>query len=116
MKDYIPKPGERVEAAARLVERCEKLLDVGCGDGAIQNFIAGRVRHTYGVDSSKKMLKKSAKRGLKVKYVDLDDEEIPFKKNYFDTITCLDVIEHVRNPKDLLEKIYRVLKRMGDLL
>jgi methionine biosynthesis protein MetW len=116
MKDYIPKVGERVEAASRFVEMSDKLLDVGCGDGVIQHFITPRVKSIYGVDNSNETLKKAKKRGIKVKVVDLDRQKIPFKTNYFDVITCLDVIEHVRDPKDLLTKIHRVLKKNGKLI
>lgn len=116
MRDYVPKIGERVEAASRLVKKCDRLVDVGCGNGIIAHFIGNRVSHIFGVDSSKKMLKQAVKRGLRVKFVDLDAEKIPFKDNYFDVATCLDVIEHVKDPKDLLIKIHRVLKKNGILI
>ncbi len=116
MQNYIPKPGERVEVASRLVEKCDRLLDVGCGDGVIQHFLGNRVGRIYGVDSSKEMLKIAAKRGLNVKLVDLDVKRLPFNSNFFDVVTCLDVIEHVRDPKALLVKMNRVLKRGGNLI
>jgi len=116
MKEYIPKPGERVEVASRFVKDCENLLDVGCGDGIINHFISDRVKNIYGVDNSREMVKKSIKRGLRVKLVDLDNDDFPFKTNYFDVITCLDVIEHVKNPNALLEKIHRILKKNGTLI
>jgi methionine biosynthesis protein MetW len=116
MKYYIPKPGERVPAAALLVEPCEKLLDVGCGDGIIRNFVAGKVKTIYGVDNSHSELDKAVKSGLKVKLVDLDTQNLPFRSDYFCTVTCLDVIEHVRDPEALLSKIYRVIKKGGKLI
>ena len=105
MKNYVPKLGERVEVASRFVDNCDNLLDVGCGDGIIQYFIGDRVKHIYGVDNSKEILRVSSKKGLTVKVVDLDNENLPFSPNYFNIVTCLDVIEHVRDPKNLLIKI-----------
>lgn len=116
MKDYIPKIGERVPRSAEFVQTCSKFLDVGCGDGVIQYFISDRVKHIYGVDSSKEAIKKAAKRGILVKLVNLDTQNIPYKANYFDTVTCLDVIEHVLDPLDLLIKINKVLKKNGTLI
>lgn len=116
MKDYIPKIGERVPRAAEFVGRCDKLLDVGCGDGVIQHFISDRAKYIYGVDGSKEALKKASKRGIFVKLVNLNIHNIPYKTTYFDTVTCLDVIEHVLDPQDLLTKINKVLKKNGTLI
>jgi methionine biosynthesis protein MetW len=113
---YIPKPGERVPAAAQLVEPCEKLLDVGCGDGIIKNFVTEKVKTVYGIDNSRSELDMALKRGLKVKRIDLNTQKIPFQSDYFDTVTCLDVIEHVQDPEAFLSKIYQVLKNNGRLI
>lgn len=116
MEDYIPKPGERVPAAAYFVEPCDKLLDVGCGDGIISHFVAEKVKTIYGIDNLQSELVRAKKRGLRVQFVDLDSQDFPFQSGYFDTVTCLDVIEHVRNPEALLLQIHRVLKNKGKLI
>jgi methionine biosynthesis protein MetW len=113
---YIPKVGERVEIASRYVRRCKRLLDVGCGDGVIAHFLKRKVFKIYGIDNSEQNLEKAKKRGVFTVYVDLDKEKIPFKDSYFDVVTCLDVIEHIRNPVNLMKEIYRVLKKGGRLI
>ncbi len=40
----------------------------------------------------------------------------PIKKERFDTVICTQVLEHVENPKKVLEEIYKVTKRAGTLI
>lgn len=115
--DTIPKIGERVEHASRFVSNAERLLDVGCGDGIISFFIKNRVEKIYGLDMSSEALKIAEKRGFIVQgKIDFDKNKFPFENNFFDTVTCLDVIEHVKDPRKLLNEIYRVLKKDGKLI
>jgi methionine biosynthesis protein MetW len=109
----IPKIGERVEVASRYVNKCNRLLDVGCGEGVIAPFLKEKALKIYGIDKSRDALKKAKENGLRVKWVDLDKTKIPFKNHFFDTVTCLDVIEHVKEPADLIKEIHRALKKHG---
>jgi len=113
---YIPRVGERVEIASRYVKKSKKLLDVGCGDGIITHFLKRKVAKLYGIDKSKEDLKKARKRGVIPRYIDLDKEKIPFRNSFFDVVTCLDVIEHIKDPVSLIREINRVLRRNGTLI
>lgn len=114
MKYLLPKIGERVEFASHFVPNCEKLLDIGCGNGVLKEFVNDRVNKIYGIDKDKKMfLNVNKRKYFELKAVDLDKEKIPYENNYFDCITCLDVIEHVVDPNFLLSQVYRVLKQKG---
>lgn len=113
---YIPKKGERVEFASRFVKKSDRLLDIGCGDGILAYFIRNKVRALYGIDKSKRELEKARKNKFKTYLLDIDSQKFPFEDDFFDSITCLDVIEHVRDPLFLLNESYRVLKRNGSLI
>lgn len=115
-QNKIPKIGERVEIASRYIGKCGKLLDVGCGVGIIKHFLKGKPVEIYGIDKSNLALKRARRRGFITLTVDLDKEKIPFKSNYFDIVTCLDVIEHVVDPVVLAKEIFRVLKKGGKLI
>ena len=43
----------------------------------------------------------------------IDIENIPYEDNTVDSIICIEVLEHVRNPFRAVEEIYRVLKPGG---
>jgi len=46
----------------------------------------------------------------------LNEESLPFPSNKFDLVTCLEVIEHLYNPDNIISEIYRVLKPTGMLI
>jgi len=113
---YIPKIGERVEFAARFVPKVKKLLDIGCGDGVISNFLKGKVDEIYGIDNSSENLEIAKKYGILTSKIDLDKEKTFYKNDFFDVITCLDVIEHIKDPQKLIEEIKRILCINGLLI
>lgn len=41
---------------------------------------------------------------------------IPVESDYFDTILCIAVLEHVQNPEEVVPELYRVLKPGGHLI
>jgi SAM-dependent methyltransferase len=45
-----------------------------------------------------------------------DGQNLPFTDNLFDTIICIDVIEHVPNPQQMIQELVRVLKPGGILI
>ncbi len=88
------------------------LLDIGCNDCAITNFL-GNVNARYvGFDISKKALK----RGEKKQRVLCDVCHLPVKDNTADMVICTEVIEHINNPKRLISEIARISKVNSKLL
>lgn len=45
-----------------------------------------------------------------------DAQVLPFKNNTFDLVISTELIEHVRNPKKLLDEVHRVMKPNGKWL
>lgn len=119
-KDNLDSPviekGSRVDVALKLLEKGDRLLDVGCGDGTLGYHAKNMYNEIYGVDISEKALKIARKRGVITFKVDLNKDKLPFQDNFFDAVTCLDVIEHVIDPRFLIKEIYRVLKTGGILI
>lgn len=116
LKSKLPKIGERVEKGARFVPKINRLLDVGCGDGVIAYFVKDKVKELYGIDNSKQALLEAKNVGIRTKLVNLDTQKIPYAANFFDAVTCFDVIEHVYDPQKLVDNIYSVLKKQGTLI
>lgn len=82
----------------------ERILDVGCHDGALLSSLGGRVR--VGVD-----LAPQRSRGS-MWLVQADGRCLPFRRGYFDQIVALDVLEHVQDDARLAGELVRV-GRMG---
>ncbi|MEK7533815.1 MAG: class I SAM-dependent methyltransferase [Patescibacteria group bacterium] len=95
-----------------------RILDAGCGTGMNIKFLLSKGHLAYGIDLStdavalcKKRRLKTAKKGSIL--------NIPFCKNYFDTVICIDVLGSMTSDQNIqkaLEEFYRVLKPNGLLL
>lgn len=94
-----------------------KILDAGCGDGAILANLKKLCSsiEMYGVDIPEKGCRIAAERDITTKLADLN-YEIPFKDDFFDFIIAHEVIEHLIDPDKFLEECNRVLKKEGYLI
>ena len=96
-----------------------RILDVGCGRGALPNLISrSKGCSAFGVDISSKALyeaKKEAKSEFTA-FIVCSADNLPFKETVFDVSTCLEVLEHVYQPLKVLDEVYRVLKDEGFLI
>jgi len=92
------------------------VLDYACGIGS-NGFLFYEAGfdvtladlESFSLDFTKFIIKKY---NLSIKVIEIDKEEI---KNKFDVILCLDTLEHVLNPKKLLEKLVFYLNPKGKL-
>ena len=119
-KRYLAASSEissgRVEEALKLMDKKNLLLDVGCGDGSLGRLAQEKVRHVIGIDFSHVALKSAKRKHNQVVRCDFGQAGLPFKSGVFEMVTCLDVIEHVFYPAELLCEIHRVLKINGVLI
>lgn len=88
------------------------ILDVGCGFGEFAGvFFDSKVE--MGLDISWKELI-SAKKANRYKNLTwADARELPFKKNYFNTVLSVSVLEHISGIEEVVKEVYRVLKPGG---
>ncbi|MEZ0346064.1 MAG: class I SAM-dependent methyltransferase [Infirmifilum sp.] len=111
----------RLSKALQLIKKNVKartMLDVGCNNGELTEVIARHVgaEEVYGVDVDEEALKMAMNRGIKVHKVDVSTDKLPFSDNTIDLVTSMEVIEHLVNPDNMLQEIFRVLRRGGYLL
>jgi len=91
-----------------------RLLDVGCSSGA---FLGAAVKLGYraeGVEPAARAAQTAQASGLKVRHGLLQDAG--FADGQFDAITLFEVIEHLKEPLDLLRECRRILRPGGILL
>lgn len=93
-----------------------RVLDVGAGTGKILSDLKRKKWQVFGIDGEKEALFWAKKRGIKLKFLDLEKERLPFKDNYFDLVLSLDTLEHLKNEGGPLKEIKRVLKPKGIVL
>ena len=104
---------KKLKKAASLIKSNSKVLDIGCWDGRIRNFLKNCNYH--GIDINKEQIINLKKQGIKVKQVDLNKQSIPFNEK-FDYILLLDILEHVANSKKLLQESKKFLNQDGKLI
>jgi len=90
------------------------ILDLGCGDGESYEYFKtlNNKINWFGIDISD-ISNISFNNKLKDKFIKFDGINIPFPNDSFDIIYCKQVFEHVKNPRELLSDINRVLKKDG---
>lgn len=88
------------------------ILDLGCSSGAFLRSLKGPAWQLYGIEmSASAAAKAEANTGAQVFVGDILDA--PFAPGSFDVITCFDVLEHVYEPRKVLEKVQQWLKPDG---
>ncbi len=88
-----------------------RLLDVGCGAGVLLLAAKKADWNVEGVEVSKPSVEHLQKKGFKIFHGTL--QEANYSDNYFDVVTSVEVLEHVTEPKNLVEEIYRILRPGG---
>jgi methionine biosynthesis protein MetW len=100
----------------QLLKSNEVVLDLGCGDGAVGEFLIQKFNNeVYGLDFSSQALNVAKKRGLKVTHGS-SEEAFPFPDNKFDMVFWGDNIEHIFHPEKTIKEIFRVLKPGGRVI
>jgi 2-polyprenyl-3-methyl-5-hydroxy-6-metoxy-1,4-benzoquinol methylase len=91
-----------------------RVLDVGCGTGAILAMFQKQCE-AYGTDMSPLAIDFCHKRGLANAFC-CTLESFPRRDLRFDLITLLDVIEHIDDDKGVLKQAYELIKPEGTIL
>jgi len=91
-----------------------RLLDVGCGDGAIAASLRDRGWTVAGVEPDPAAARAAQSRGLDVVAATLEDAR--FDDASFDAVVMSHVIEHVPDPRATMRECARILRPGGTLL
>ena len=98
-----------MESIARLVPHGSRVLDLGCGDGAMLDYLQ---RHRgcsgYGIEISDTNVLACVQRGVDVVQLNLDEGLTLFNDASFDVVLQLDTLQHLRNAETMLRETARV--------
>jgi len=87
-----------------------KILDVGCGDCRHPKMIKIVDENYTGIDISDYFIKMAKEKGINVLKSDAQTINL---KDKFDTVIALEVLEHLKNPEEMLKGINKVLNKDG---
>ena len=88
-----------------------RVLDVGCGTGAIMEFVKRKGFVVFGIDVDQVALEYCRSKGLEVGSGLAT--KIGFPDDTFDIVLALDVLEHVQVDREAVQEIQRILKKGG---
>ncbi|EKD43986.1 MAG: hypothetical protein ACD_72C00046G0002 [uncultured bacterium] len=122
-----------IKLLKKYLKKDAKMLEVGCGLGRLV-FESAKIgaEQSVGIDISKSFIDECDKIGRnernglisyfvktsknnpdQIQFQVADAENLPFERETFDVVVCLNVIDRVAHPKKVLESIGRVLKKGG---
>lgn len=98
----------------------KRVLDVGCGGGLLAEALAASGAQVTGIDMAEASLAIARahmlKSGLTVNYQRSTAENLARQApEHFDTVTCMELLEHVPRPASILNACARLVKPGGDL-
>jgi 2-polyprenyl-6-hydroxyphenyl methylase / 3-demethylubiquinone-9 3-methyltransferase len=105
-----------------ITERLEtsnpKVLDVGCGGGILSEALAKTGAQVTGIDLSQASIEAAQQhaqmQGLQIDYRCVSAEEIADSQaGTFDVVTCMEMLEHVPEPANVVAACARALKPGG---
>lgn len=106
---------DAVERLHRRLPAEPRVLDVGCGSGAMLAHLTRAVGAATGVDANPRAVEHAQSRGVGPVSV-ARVERLPFSDDAFDLVTCLDVLEHLEDDDRALAELRRVTAPHGLLL
>jgi 2-polyprenyl-3-methyl-5-hydroxy-6-metoxy-1,4-benzoquinol methylase len=97
--------------------RC--ILDLGCGNGHLVNYLIKQGYNAYGTDASENGIAIAKKEYPNRFFVqDLSTDKLPagLQNLPFDTIISTEVIEHLYNPEGFIDLCKNALQQNGELI
>ena len=98
-----------LQAIANLVPQGSRVLDLGCGDGAMLAHLQRTRGCTgYGIEIDDANVLACTQRGVNVIQLNLEEGLALFDDQSFDVVLQLDTLQHLRNTEKMLRETARV--------
>jgi methionine biosynthesis protein MetW len=98
-----------LEVIASLVPEGSRVLDLGCGDGALlEHLVRRRGCSGYGIEWNDSDVRRCIEREVNVIQLNLDQGLTIFDDASFDVVLQLDTLQHLRNTAHMLTETARV--------
>lgn len=98
----------------------KKVLDIGCGGGILSESMAKKGATVKGIDLGKAPLSvariHSSESSLDIDYEMISAEDIAAREpGRYDIVTCLEMLEHVPRPQNIVTACAQLVKEGGDI-
>ena len=112
----IPQYKHLLHSLGNLVQKQQpKLLDFGCGDGALLQYAQSQGWQATGYEPTERLAAAARERGILSVHSHPDLATIPIPAGSIDIIYCAHVLEHLPNPRSVMEWFSKWLRPGGIL-
>jgi SAM-dependent methyltransferase len=119
MGKYVlnPDPYSMHTKIIQFINKSGRVLDVGCAEGYLSEKCYQNDCEVVGIEIDPENVEKAEEYCKEVINGDISVIELPDKyRNYFDYIIFADILEHIKNPLQVLLKFKEYLKDDGHIL
>lgn len=116
---YVPfndLPYASHRLVVEMVGRAGRVLELGCSSGYVSERLAAAGNSVVGVESNDGDARAAERFCERVVVGDLETMELPGSGGEYDAVLCGDVLEHLRNPVEVLRRVRPLLKPDGRLV
>ena len=100
------------EAISKIIKNNKRVLDVGCGDGTLMEYLKGKQNNDVrGLEPQKNLVQKCIAKGLPVIEGDAEKELVQFPKKSFDYVVLSQTLQAFLNPEEVLGQLLRIGKQ-----
>lgn len=95
-----------------------KILEVGCGIGTFTETLSKYGKVTA-IDVDGNLINTSKENNnlnFQIGYGDIEKGEYFFKDQQFNSVICINVLEHIENDNQAIKNLYKILKEQGILI
>lgn len=94
----------------------QKVIELGCGMSYFPQMAYLKGAISYGLDFSEQAISKLRDEFPNVNYIVGDALKTSFEDGFFDVVVSGEVIEHIEEPKRLVEEMNRICKPKGKII
>ncbi len=104
---------EEFKVISKFIEEKSRVLDVGCGDGILMEYLSkNKVVDVRGLEISKEKVKKCLSNGLTVIEGDAENDLKQFPDLSFDYVILSQTLQAFMSPENVIENLLRVGKKV----
>ena len=100
------------EVISQIIQNNKKVLDVGCGDGTLMEYLKNHQKNDVrGLEPQKKYVQECISKGLSVIEGDAEKDLIQFPNKSFDYAVLSQTLQAFLNPEEVLNQLLRIGKK-----